>query len=59
MTVRMVLLPVLVQVVLTFGLLFWMAGVRTDSPARRDQNTRHRAAPAGLARARDPDRQLL
>jgi hypothetical protein len=31
MTVQMVLLPVFVQVALTFGLLFWMARVRTAS----------------------------
>jgi len=28
MTIQMVLLPVFVQVALTFGLLFWMAGAR-------------------------------
>src|SRR3954447_16465064 len=28
MTIQMVLLPVFVQIALTFGLLFWMAGAR-------------------------------
>jgi hypothetical protein len=31
MTVQMVLLPVFVQVALTFAMLFWMASVRTQS----------------------------
>jgi hypothetical protein len=31
MTIRMILLPVFVQVALTFALLFWMARVRTAS----------------------------
>ena len=31
MTIQMVLLPVFVQVALTFGLLLWMASVRTGS----------------------------
>jgi hypothetical protein len=31
MTVQMVLLPVFVQVALTFAMLFWMAGARTRS----------------------------
>ena len=48
----MVLLPVFVQVALTFAMLFWMASARTRArQARRDQDPRHRARPAGLARA--------
>ncbi len=31
MTIQMVLLPVFVQVALTFAMLFWMGGVRTRS----------------------------
>jgi hypothetical protein len=34
MTIQMVLLPVFVQVALTFGLLFWMAWARTGSISR-------------------------
>ena len=34
MTIRMVLLPVFVQVALTFALLFWMASVRTGAVRR-------------------------
>ena len=52
MTIQMVLLPVFVQVALTFGLLFWMACVRTgEHQPRRDQDARHRARPVGLAGA--------
>lgn len=36
MTAQMVLLPVFVQVGLTFALLFWMAGVRTNALASRE-----------------------
>ena len=51
MTIQMVLLPVFVQVALTFALLIWMASARTgEHQARRDQDPRHRARPAGLAR---------
>ena len=60
MTIQMVLLPVFVQVALTFALLFWMASVaHRKRQARRDEDTRHRARPAGLAGTADQDQQLL
>jgi hypothetical protein len=40
MTVQMVLLPVFVQVALTFALLFWMARMRTASVARGETKIR-------------------
>ena len=40
MTIQMVLLPVFVQVALTFGLLFWMAWVRTGSISRGETKMR-------------------
>src|SRR6185436_16855406 len=40
MTIQMVLLPVLVQVALTFGLLFWMASARTGSVRRGETKIR-------------------
>ena len=40
MTVQMILLPVFVQVALTFGLLFWMASVRTSSIKRGETKMR-------------------
>ena len=40
MTIPAVLLPVFVQVGLTFFLLFWMAGVRTGALKRREVNLR-------------------
>jgi hypothetical protein len=40
MTIQMVLLPVFVQVALTFALLFWMASVRTRSIARGETKMR-------------------
>lgn len=40
MTVQMVLLPVFVQVALTFGLLFWMASARTSSVKRGEIKVR-------------------
>ena len=40
MTVQMVLLPVFVQVALTFGLLIWMARVRTSSVSRGETKIR-------------------
>src|ERR1051325_6088729 len=40
MTVQMVLLPVFVQVALTFGLLIWMARVRTGSVRRGETKIR-------------------
>ena len=40
MTIQMVLLPVFVQVALAFGLLFWMASVRTGSIARGETKMR-------------------
>ena len=40
MTIQMVLLPVLVQVALTFGLLFWMASARTSSVKRGEIKVR-------------------
>ncbi len=36
MTIQMVLLPVFVQVALTFALLFWMGSVRVASIRRRE-----------------------
>ena len=48
----MVLLPVFVQVALTFALLFWMACARTVERPRGETKIRDIAlAPAGLARA--------
>jgi len=40
MTVQMVLLPVFVQVALTFALLFWMASVRRGSVSRGETKIR-------------------
>ena len=40
MTIQMVLLPVFVQVALTFGLLFWMAYARTGSVRRGETKIR-------------------
>ena len=40
MTIQMVLLPVFVQVALTFGLLFWMASARTGSVRRGETKIR-------------------
>src|ERR1044072_5726910 len=40
MTIQMVLLPVFVQVALTFALLVWMASLRTSSIARGETKTR-------------------
>ena len=40
MTIQMVLLPVLVQVALTFGLLLWMASARTGSVRRGETKIR-------------------
>ena len=40
MTIQMVLLPVFVQVALTFALLFWMASERTGSVARGETKMR-------------------
>ena len=40
MTIRMVLLPVFVQVALTFALLFWMAFARTGSVRRGETKIR-------------------
>ena len=40
MTVQMVLLPVFVQVALAFGLLIWMARVRTSSVSRGETKIR-------------------
>jgi hypothetical protein len=40
MTIQMVLLPVFVQVALTFGLLFWMASARTGSVSRGETKIR-------------------
>jgi hypothetical protein len=53
MTVQMVLLPVFVQVALTFGLLFWMASARTSSVKRGETKIRDTALgqPAWPAKA--------
>lgn len=40
MTIQMVLLPVFVQVALTFALLFWMASARTGSVRRGETKIR-------------------
>jgi hypothetical protein len=40
MTIQMVLLPVFVQVALTFGLLLWMAWARTSSVSRGETKMR-------------------
>jgi len=40
MTIQMVLLPVFVQVALTFGLLIWMASARTASISRGETKMR-------------------
>ena len=40
MTIQMVLLPVFVQVALTFGLLFWVAYARTGSVRRGETKIR-------------------
>jgi hypothetical protein len=52
MTVQMVLLPVFVQVALTFALLFWMASVRTGSIRRGETKIRDIA----LGQSAWPDR---
>ena len=60
MTVQMVLLPVFVQVALTFAMLFWMASARTQrGQERRDQNPRHRARPVRMADTGAADQQQL
>jgi hypothetical protein len=53
MTIQMVLLPVFVQVALTFGLLFWMAYTRRTSLSRGELKVRDIALrqPAWPARA--------
>ena len=53
MTIHMVLLPVFVQVALTFGLLFWMAYTRRTSLSRGELKVRDIALrqPAWPARA--------
>ena len=40
MTIQMVLLPVFVQIALTFGLLIWMASARTGSVKRGETKMR-------------------
>jgi hypothetical protein len=40
MTIQTVLLPIFVQVALTFGLLFWMAYARTSSVSRGETKIR-------------------
>jgi hypothetical protein len=40
MSIQMVLLPVFVQVALTFAVLFWMASVRTRSVAKGETKVR-------------------
>ena len=40
MTIQMVLLPLFVQVALTFGLLIWMASARTASISRGETKMR-------------------
>src|SRR5437763_16870912 len=40
MTIQMVLLPLFVQVALTFGLLMWMAYARTSSVSRGETKMR-------------------
>jgi len=52
MTIQMVLLPVFVQVALTFALLFWMASVRTGSIRRGETKIRDIA----LGQSAWPDR---
>ena len=52
MTIQMVLLPVFVQVALTFALLFWMAWVRTGSIRRGETKIRDIA----LGQSAWPDR---
>jgi len=52
MTIQMVLLPVFVQVALTFGLLFWMASARTGSVRRGETKIRDIA----LGQSAWPDR---
>ncbi len=52
MTIQMVLLPVFVQVALTFGLLFWMAYARTGSVRRGETKIRDIA----LGQSAWPDR---
>src|SRR5687768_13831135 len=52
MTIQMVLLPVFVQVALTFGLLVWMASARTGSVRRGETKIRDIA----LGQSAWPDR---
>src|SRR5882762_3813745 len=52
MTIQMVLLPLFVQVALTFALLFWMASVRTGSIRRGETKIRDIA----LGQSAWPDR---
>ena len=52
MTIQMVLLPVFVQVALTFALLFWMASARTGSVRRGETKIRDIA----LGQSAWPDR---
>jgi hypothetical protein len=52
MTIQMVLLPVFVQVALTFALLFWMASARTASVKRGETKIRDIA----LGQSAWPDR---
>ena len=52
MTIQMVLLPVFVQVALTFALLFWMASVRTRGVRRGETKIRDIA----LGQSAWPDR---
>ena len=51
MTIQAVLLPLFVEVVLTFVLLCWMAYPRTEAFRRGASDGRHRLAPAELAAA--------
>src|SRR3979409_1311364 len=53
MTIQLVLLPVFVQVALTFGLLFWMGATRTARVRRGENQMRDIALgqPAWPARA--------
>ena len=54
MSIQAVLLPLFVQVVLTFVLLFWMGYLRAIRFRRRGQAARHRVARAELAAAGRP-----
>ena len=60
MSIQAVLLPLFVQVMLTFVLLCWMAYLRTDAfKTRRGERRGYRLARAELAAAAEPDRQRL